>query len=106
MPPGRYALAVLKAFNDPARVVVVQLVLLPPTVTVAVSVVLTDALVVMRTFKVWPDVMEPDVAHAPPLILISEVAAPETETAKLPPEHPENVIVAGLRVVFTEVARD
>src|ERR1019366_2034021 len=94
-----YVPHVPKACNDALRVVVVQLVLLPPTVTVAVNTVLAEPLVVIRTFKVWPDVIEPEVTHPPPLMLIWAVAAPDTETDKPPPEHPEKVIVAGLERV-------
>ena len=60
----------MKTFNDPARVVTVQLVLVPPTVTVAVSVVLTEPLDVRRTCNVCPDEIDPEVTHAPPLMLI------------------------------------
>ena len=70
MPVPMYVLAVIKTFNDPDRVVTVQLVLLAPTVTVAVSVVLAEPLEVRRTFNVWPDEIAPEVAHAPPLTLI------------------------------------
>jgi hypothetical protein len=79
-------------------VVTVQFVLDGPTVTVAVSNVFTELLAVRRTCKVWPDVIAPDVAHAPPLMLIWAVAAPETETDKAPPLQPEKVIVAVLLV--------
>jgi hypothetical protein len=103
MPLPIYPASVAKTSNDPARVVVVQFVLEPPTVTVAVSVVLTEPLVVIRTCKVWPEDIEPDVTHAPPLTLIWAVAAPETETDE-PPAHPEMVIVAVLLV--TDVFND
>jgi hypothetical protein len=98
MPPPAYELALVNIFNAPVRVATVQLVLDPPTVTVAVSVVLAEPLEVRRTCRVWPDVMAPDVVHAPPLILIWAVPAPETETDRPPPEHPVKVIVAVLLV--------
>ena len=60
--------------------VTVQFVLLLPTVTVAVSPVLTEPLEVNRTCKLWPDEIAPEVDHAPPLTLICAVAAPVTET--------------------------
>ena len=82
------------------------MVLVEPTVIVAVSTVLTEPLVVIRTFKVWPEVITADVTHGPPLMLIWAVAAPDTETARPPPEHPEKVIVAGLARVFTDVLKD
>src|ERR1019366_10009954 len=93
-----YVPHVPKACNDALRVVVVQLVLLPPTVTVAVNTVLAEPLVVIRTFKVWPDVIEPKVPHAPPLTLICGLPLPETETASPPLEHLENAIGALLLV--------
>ena len=71
--------------------------LLPATVTVAVSTVLTEPLDVSRTCKVWPDNIAPDVLHAPPLTLICAVEAPDTETDKALLQ-PEKVIVAVLLV--------
>ena len=65
--------------------------------TVAVSTVLTELLVVMRTRKVWPDDIAPEVSHAPPLTLNCAVATPVTETASATVQ-PVKVIVAVLLV--------
>lgn len=104
MPPPAYELALVNIFNAAVRVVVVQLVLLPPTVMAAVNVVLAEPLVVILACKVWPDTIAPDVTHAPPLMLICAVAAPVTETDKPPLEHPVKVMVAVL--LLTEVFND
>jgi hypothetical protein len=65
----------------PARVVTDQVSLTPPIVTVAVSAVLKDPLEVRRTEMVWPGVIVPDVPHVPPLMLISGLPDPVTDTA-------------------------
>jgi hypothetical protein len=54
-----------------------------PTVTVALSIVLLDALLVRRTPKLWPLVIVPLVTHDPPLMRICGLP-PLTETGTLP----------------------
>jgi hypothetical protein len=56
-----------------ALVVTLQTSVTPPTFTVAVIAVEFDELDVRRTARVWPFVILPDVAHAPPLM---ETCAP------------------------------
>ena len=54
--------------------------LTPPTVTVAVRVVLESAALVRRTARVWLFTIVPLVAQAPPLRLICGLPSPVTVT--------------------------
>ena len=64
-----------------ARVVTDQLSVAPPTVTVAERALEKAFADVNLTRKLWPLVIVPDVAHAPPLMETVGLPVPLTDTA-------------------------